>query len=1150
MPVSLTEVQDLGNSALQSGLALSTIFGMSYNGYSKLNHTYSPYYQQAPGQDGRTPYTDHARGNKGYQSNSYQPLSAYQNSHSQQSAPAQSSNAGMAYNDTGYGGGPSSGGQDSRAAYSNSRSSVDTTALGNLAYASSLGRDNTDLQQTMSYNRSQNPASYSMPSSYGINHSNTLQYGGDHQRRDSTASPATAREDLRVRPSISSPSLGYPPDSGNTGYQSPQIQAGPAQAQYTGTNYGEPYQASQYSNPSRPASGQAVHRPSTITGSQAASPVVAPDPNPRLHSDGNYRRVSTGGRPEKPRVSTPQQQSYGGTSAGPQAGNFTKNSQPKKAASSSAPIKATRIATPTSANNTASQPSNGFRKSTDHQSNDHVSQRSTPTNPQFPTTVNPSQVFNDAEYQRRQAAAATEAENTRKKAEDVRATALPKDTSPSIPPSAGTDVDAAKKEQMELEMKQMIEKMRDYKSKDPSLFSQIWEQVKKGQPAQRTSQVVAHESSASPVVMNDQAPNPLVQLPPESELSAADGESLPPNFDRGRFPAQRRRRGGATYTPEKKQATPKGSAKSASAKSNVEGNQPMQKAVRDSHRKSDSSMPPAQTTNRSVGHQVEELQSQATPTSIPASTSGLSAIPTPSATSKAQAKPPTPKAYGTYWPEHKKKQLADAARVALTTTPQNTGKEITPDEIHKLLDQNPSYIQLCEILENRGFVIDRGQFARLLLSAVPDLAQGSSPRSPAASSSHHGLPTPSTAPPQGGLSATSKPNSIPPNQQTNRYVTPYGIPNQPGNHPAPQAQMTPASGPSRDYRYMDPSNPMSIDKRRQYPVAPPPPSMYNSHGVLYPTGPIPPSPQSDHSSARNHVRWQNRPATSVQPAFSTKQDLARKRSFGEIVDLTQAMSEDEDNEPPSQRPRVDDTTLKVYTAGRSVNSGTATPSSVKDTTNLEEFRHKPTGKEAYLRAPNIISPMNKRQDALRRSSYNPKTISRDVLLAVGKHPTMAPLNSHLDVLRDRFTAVNNDSDLSTFRWDLVDPGGPPPVQHTTVDEVSHQSRRSSGKHVRPRIAVVVGGSGPIEVEPGKCNVFNTGLITDILLQVKVGAGIQPSNLPEEDVLLLAVAQNLPPFPTQSTQRRPRKTLLAPRVALHGPVSATQASRGSYTTIFR
>jgi hypothetical protein len=32
---------------------------------------------------------------------------------------------------------------------------------------------------------------------------------------------------------------------------------------------------------------------------------------------------------------------------------------------------------------------------------------------------------------------------------------------------------------MEAEMKLMLEKMREYKAKDPSLFSQIWDQVKK-----------------------------------------------------------------------------------------------------------------------------------------------------------------------------------------------------------------------------------------------------------------------------------------------------------------------------------------------------------------------------------------------------------------------------------------------------------------------------------------------------------------------------------------------------------------------------------------------------------------------------------------------------------------------------------------------
>ena len=44
---------------------------------------------------------------------------------------------------------------------------------------------------------------------------------------------------------------------------------------------------------------------------------------------------------------------------------------------------------------------------------------------------------------------------------------------------ANSGLEFSEKEQMEAEMKLMLEKMREYKAKDPSLFLQIWEQVKK-----------------------------------------------------------------------------------------------------------------------------------------------------------------------------------------------------------------------------------------------------------------------------------------------------------------------------------------------------------------------------------------------------------------------------------------------------------------------------------------------------------------------------------------------------------------------------------------------------------------------------------------------------------------------------------------------
>lgn len=82
--------------------------------------------------------------------------------------------------------------------------------------------------------------------------------------------------------------------------------------------------------------------------------------------------------------------------------------------------------------------------------------------------------------------------------------------------------------------------------------------------------------------------------------------------------------------------------------------------------------------------------------------------------------------------------------------------------------------------------------------------------------------------------------------------------------------------------------------------------------------------------------------------------------------------------------------------------------------------HKPSGRDGLL-FEDVVRPMHKREDALRRSKYNPETIARDILIATGSHPYMDPLNSHLDMLRSRFTAVDLESDMNTFRWDLVDP---------------------------------------------------------------------------------------------------------------------------------
>ena len=130
-------------------------------------------------------------------------------------------------------------------------------------------------------------------------------------------------------------------------------------------------------------------------------------------------------------------------------------------------------------------------------SNVHERERSSSKNiPQYPTTVDPSQIFNHYEYQRRKTApdaevlAAMRAPEAAKAAKehwnDIRApeTHHPRGGSPIANAAAPASDEVARaspseRDQIEEEMKAMLERMREYKAKDPTLFSQIWEQVKK-----------------------------------------------------------------------------------------------------------------------------------------------------------------------------------------------------------------------------------------------------------------------------------------------------------------------------------------------------------------------------------------------------------------------------------------------------------------------------------------------------------------------------------------------------------------------------------------------------------------------------------------------------------------------------------------------
>lgn len=460
---------------------------MSYDGYTQ----YSPYWQPNTGQS--NPQT--AGQNVAQSRASYQPLSAYQNNHqpAQPSIPQPAKNSSDAsYSTKGYGNMSVNGAGNGRpqnypASYAstNDRASLDgATALGNLAYASSLGRQGS-AQQLATNNRQQSSSSYGTVNPYGSISTPPIQNRTDEQRRKSSNS---SREDTnaRAQQATASPSFGY--SSNNAGPSPGSFTQ--AQSQYPlPVSASEQPMLNQTSQQPRPTSGQATHQPCPRPDSQAATLRTTPNTQSTANKSQGRKVGGNAREPTQRRVQTPQQSIHPPPSQTPgQPEGHTQRPQTQQGT-----IK--QLANSASKSNAApylsTKETAAKRVSDAHQSpiidaNRQTDKPATPLEPQY-TTVDPSQVFNHVEYSRRQAAAAAEVAATKKAAEEAEAARIattrtdsPRvNRTPVVASAPSMEPDSAKKDQMELEMKQMIEKMRDYKAKDPSLFTQIWEQVKK-----------------------------------------------------------------------------------------------------------------------------------------------------------------------------------------------------------------------------------------------------------------------------------------------------------------------------------------------------------------------------------------------------------------------------------------------------------------------------------------------------------------------------------------------------------------------------------------------------------------------------------------------------------------------------------------------
>ncbi|KAL9017734.1 MAG: hypothetical protein Q9185_004958 [Variospora sp. 1 TL-2023] len=975
---------------------------MSYNGYN-----YSPYYQPT-GNDGRgqNPYQHSASTHGRYQSSSY---GASNSSNAQQQAssahsylpqqpqssytPTTTAADRSAVSYSNYGDSPgTSQYQNIRGGYSYSDQPAGTTPLSSLAHASSLEsssrngpgtRDNRSLQQIIDYNRAQNPhrnsasplyqsgnpsVDYSQQRSESRGAASSGSYTPDSAATDRRVTASSQYSQFATAPGYHAPTAAYTAttqDTGNPSYSSYQ----PNQEQR---------QSTYYAQPARPASGQSYHaRDAQRNGRATQSPTVPLNPTPTATSISYLEQKSptTSYRSE-------QTSSHQRTVA-----------DRRRSSESSAQVTGNRSTPPPSTIPDTHRSIPPLGDTTNRQAS------RTPISPEepTPTTVDPSHVFNHQEYQRRQAAAA-EGERARK-AEEAEEEAR-KATEAAAALKRVSESHLAEPEQMAAEMRQMIEKMRDYKSKDPSLFSQIWEQVKKTQPA--GSVPAAPPISAKDVlptasiVHETSSPSPA---PSRGVIGVIGG--LP---DLGKFPALRRKRGGKTDSPARKRKS--GGKTKDIASPRVNGSQtgpPIDPAVIEASNQSlqqatqgsaadmtAATAPVTQSQVIYVSGTGPQDPGQVDTSNAPRSSSSLLApAPAPAPAPVPDPAPTTAPSTGkTAWPEHKKWDLAVAARNILIAMPVNSARanSISPEHILAYLNENPSYERLCQMIESKGLIIERSHFARCLLEEVPDM---------------RGAHRPTSA--------------------NTQVVKPQGA----------------GVGPSKQLRYVN---------NQQFTLPTPPPNARTSSAstaqVTFSASQPPVIPQAS--------------ATEQKPTVPlTKSEQARKRNIHELVDLSQLS--DDDMSPPPKVQRLDDQseTPRPPPPNQPIDTlhGTLQPTSAFPTTSCPPFYpatppHSTHQAPASPSAPappsaalsssasarqreltnseDIVKPIDERQ-ARKRKRYDPKTIVRDVLLAAGRHPTMQPLNYHLDGLRKTFKHVNDVSDLSTFRWDLIDPGDPVPA---------------------------------------------------------------------------------------------------------------------------
>ncbi|KAG9682905.1 hypothetical protein KCU95_g13968, partial [Aureobasidium melanogenum] len=477
-------------------------------------------------------------------------------------------------------------------------------------------------------------------------------------------------------------------------------------------------------------------------------------------------------------------------------------------------------------------------------------------------------------------------------------------------------------------------------------------------------------------------------------------------------------------------------------------------------------------------------------------------------TRKQVAVPSPPGGPNAIWPPGKKATLSETATRWLNARKENVNKLVSVEEIHALLAPNPSYMTLCEGLERMGLYVDRAQFARALLSVVPDSAKANQnkPASPALPPAQPPAPAAAAPPPQpSAQSAQAAPQSVPAAKKWPNI----------GKFPGQRGRPSRAAVAALQER----SNVADLTGRDSVPPAAPPvsqPYFSGAHSVDAPTvnyqsqwAPIddapvystsyrPPQPQHQPQQQQRAViqNLQNQHSKYTSPYFpqqsqapnaarptppavprpppANKGEAARKRNFGELVDMSAMNSDSDEDMPPAKQAntgqydmgmtseQVNNTHGNGHFSPAAPNhiqqyyfNGQYWPASVAPVPSNAATAARPMiiSKHMELKNQTLVEPI-RRAKVARKSRYDPRTICRDVLLATGRHPDMRPLNQHLNVMHTFLKLHSKDVeqdkfDLDTIRWDSIDPGEPivEPVEPAEADRESTVEAETNGRNV-------------------------------------------------------------------------------------------------------